>query len=419
MRISAVNSKITISIVGGGHRARIYIDALNRTHPNSFVVTHLFDPDPYSVNYFKENYQVENIYNSLDDFLKLDRISDVVIIATLDYQHYLPAKHALQKGYDIILEKPICLTLEETLELKKYKKENQLVAVCHVLRHSLFFMKIKELIQNNIIGKVINIQHNEDIGFYHYAHSYVRGNWRNTNIASPLVVAKSCHDFDILLYLVDKSCLRLASFGSLKHFTKENYDSKTMAPLCSDCPQVETCPYSAVRAYTNEMSKWLNFDRTSKENLIKDLNKRGYGKCVYNCDNNVADHQVTILEFAEGVTATFNLSAFTNDIDRTIKIMGEFGEIRGTFNNPVIEVHLFGKPAYTIKIENPYKSDHNGSDDIIMEHFYDTYINNKPFASSFEQSIESHIMAFKAEESRLNFGKVQEISSLINEDNIH
>ncbi len=416
MRITNKNEPITICVVGAGHRADQYLEAMSKFYPGKSIVTTIFEPSPVRQAYFIEKYHVTHIYEKgYEDFLKTtERLADICLIGTNDDMHYLPAKHALKMGYDIILEKPICQHLEEVLELKDLQKEGQLVAVCHVLRHSPFFVKVKEIIDSGMIGKVVNIQHNENIGFFHFAHSYVRGNWRNTTVAAPLIVAKSCHDMDILLHLLNKHCVRLSSMGSLSFFNHEHYDEKTMSKRCTTCPREVDCPYSAVKIYGRGIFEWMPFDTVNKENLYKQLNQSPYGRCVFASDNNVADHQVTILEFDDGVTATFNLSAFTSRVTRTMKIMGEYGEIRCNTDFREIEVNVWDKPSQIFKVETNLIGGHDGADEGMMINFMETYLNGKPFDSTLKKSIESHVMAFKAEESRQKNGQVFTIQDLMN-----
>ncbi|NMA04747.1 MAG: Gfo/Idh/MocA family oxidoreductase [Acholeplasmataceae bacterium] len=413
MRITKKDEKITISVVGFGNRSKAYIDVLEKYYKDKYVINAIFEPNKERQQQLKTEFNIknENIYNGYEDFIKLKRLSDVVIIGTLDDQHYIPVMHAIKEGYDIILEKPIAMTVEEIVDISELAKrqKNQLIAVCHVLRYSPLFTKIKELLDEKVIGNVINIQHNENVGYYHFAHSYVRGNWRNTDISAPFIVAKSCHDFDILLYLLNKHSIYLSSMGSLSFFKHENYNKKIMAPKCSDCSISETCPYSALKIYGTGKIRSVVFDDSSAEKLAEDLSKSNYGRCVFLSDNNVVDHQVSIIEFEDGITATFNLSAFTNKIHRSLKIMGEYGEIRATENGKIIEVTRFGEEPYLVKVDE-VKGGHGGSDIRFMQNFMESYLHNKPFNSTLEMSIESHIMAFAAEESRLKNGKLIKIS---------
>lgn len=415
MRLTKKDEKMTISVVGAGSRAGAYLNALEANYHGLFNVVAIAEPRKSQRDYYQAKYNLTDnmIFNDYEEFVKQPRLSDVVIIATLDDKHYVPAMKAIEAGYDVILEKPISMSLEEVIEIGKLgeKHPDQLIAICHVLRHSLFFKKLKEIVDSKVLGNVVDIQHNENVGYFHFAHSYVRGNWRNTDIAAPFVVAKSCHDMDMMLYLLgDKHCKQLSSMGNLTFFNHDHYDSKLMAPRCSECKIESKCPYSALQIYRSGKIRSVVFDNSSMENLIKDLSTSNYGRCVFACDNNVPDHQVTILEFEGGVHATFNLSAFSNKIHRSIKIMCEYGEIRGLETTKEIEITRFGSEEKEIIKTETLNGGHGGADTSFVKGFMDTYLYNKPFNSTLSMSIESHVMAFAAETSRLNNGEVVNIN---------
>ena len=421
MRIS--KDIVTISIVGAGSRATGYINALEKYYSGKFKVVAVADPVKSKRDYFQKIYDIkeDNLFENYQEFNKQDRLSDVVIIGTLDDIHYEPAVSALKKGYDIILEKPISMSLEESVAIGNLaeKYPNQMVAVCHVLRHSPMFRKIKEIIDSKVLGEVVDIQHNENIGYYHFAHSYVRGNWRNTDISAPISVAKTCHDFDILLYFLgnDVHCTSLSSMGDLKFFNHQHYDETKMAKKCADCKVEKDCPYSAIKIYTAKMIRSVVFDDSTTESLINNLNESGYGRCVFACDNNVPDHQVTIMSFDNGVHATFNMSAFTKEISRTLKVMFEYGELRAREKPKSLEITRFGGETQIIELPET-SGGHNGADEGFVQNFMESYLYGKPFDSSISASIESHVMAFAAEDSRAEKGQLIDIKSYWNDKKI-
>lgn len=409
--------KITFSVVGYGGRANAYLTALETSFKNNFELVAVAEPDKKKQAEVKAKFSLkdENIFEDDIAFCQQERLSDVVMITTQDKLHYFELLQLLDKGYDIILEKPIATSLEEVqsiLEISK-KYPDQLVAVCHVLRHSPLFTKVKEILDSNELGKIISIQHNENIGYYHFVHSYVRGSWRNSLESSPLILAKSCHDLDILLYLTGKHAKRIASFGSLSEFTSKNYVQDKMAPYCVDCKIEKECPFSAIKIYSSQQIKSVVFDMSSVDKIRESLGKSDYGRCVYHCDNNVVDHQSSIIEFEDGITATFNISAFTSKINRSFKIMCQYGEIRGLEKPYVIEVHNFKtglEERYEIDQTN---SGHGGSDRAFIANFMEAYLRGKDFSSTLESSVEAHVMAFLAEKSRINGGIVQVICDKI------
>lgn len=393
---------ITITIIGTGNRAKVYTNILDKYFPGLYNVVAVFGHKEGN-EYFKQKYSIPDnmIFNDWKYFLKQPKLSDMVFITTPDTMHFLPCIHAIKKGYAILLEKPIAMSLKETRELAKMIDlyPNSLIAVGYVLRHSPHFVTIKNVLNSGRLGKIIDIQHNENIGYYFYAHNFVRGLWRSTKDSAPLIISKSCHDLDILLYLSGEQCKKVSSFGELTYFTNKNFDKETMTERCIDCSRKHSCPYSALEIYKKDRPGVATF--TSEHNL----ETSPYGRCVFACDNNVVDHQVTILEFENGVHATFNVSAFTNEFHRSTKIMCERGEIRASELSDTIEVIEFGKEPEYINT-NKLFGGHGGADEMFTKAFMEAYINKTDFEPNLRTSIESHIIGYLAEESRLNGGVV-------------
>lgn len=355
-----------------------------------------------------------------NDFYSLGKVSDAVIIATMDRDHYKQAMDALELGYDILLEKPISPKPEECVKIQDKANEKKCkVIVCHVLRYTNFFSEIKRIIDSDELGKIISIQHNENIGNFHIAHSFVRGNWRRSDLSSPLIMQKSCHDMDILTWLVASDAKRIASFGDLTYFKKENAPANS-SDRCLTCKAAAECRFDARKAYLPIKGQWpatvVSQDQT-EEGLLKELETSPYGRCVYRCDNDVCDHQVTIIEFKNGVKVTFNLSGFTNKISRTIKIMCENGEIRGDDSLNIIEVTRFASNSaegYEQRVIHPsvIGGGHGGGDVGLMNDFLDLIENGSDNSrSSIGKSVESHIMAYAAEQGRVT-GSIIDIDTL-------
>lgn len=417
---------IRVGVIGAGNRGKDtyakYI--LNCTDKAKIVA--VAEPNSLKRKEMIEthNLKSEFVFNTWEDFLAKDKFCDAVFITTNDDMHFEPVKLAIKKGYDILLEKPMSNKVDECIEIVKMAEEyGTKIMVCHVLRYTPFFSKLKELIESGIIGEVVDIQHNENIGNYHFAHSFVRGNWRNSDETSPLILQKSCHDLDILSWLLGgSSCKRIASFGQLRHFKRENAPEGS-AERCLDCKYLDSCIYSPKKIYYNNLGEWPTLvvsEIQTKEALEESLRTNRYGRCVYKCDNNVVDNMVSIIEFDNGVNVTFNLCAFTDEVCRTIKIMGTKGEIKGHDRRNHIEVYEFGKGEG--QFSNGKKTEitpdvllggHGGGDTGLMQDFIklcqgkleDTRTNPKV-------SLESHIMAFAAEESRIT-GKVVNMDEFV------
>lgn len=341
---------------------------------------------------------------------------DGIIIATQDRQHYEPAMAAINKGYPLLLEKPMAETAEKTKQIVEAAGEKGiLLMVCHVLRHTPFFRAMKQVIDDGKIGRIQSLHHIENIGYWHYAHSYVRGNWRNSDETTSMIVAKCSHDTDIMNYLLGgKKCRKISSFGSLSYFTPENAP-KGAAKRCGDCMYNKSCMYSAYK-YLDDRKLRKNFrdiiKRTeNNEEFLKYMLTTPYARCVYYCDNNVADHQTVMMEYEDGVTASWQASAFTMDTIRQTKIMGTAGEIEGSIEEDQFIVRDFASGnETTVKVHTP-KTLHSGGDECIMETFTNALRNPgaENLMYSARLSLQGHVMAFAAEESRMNGGMVIEL----------
>jgi len=375
----------------------------------------------------KLNVPKENRFYSAEELLEKDRLADCIIVATMDKDHYAHTMKAIDKGYDILLEKPISSKEEECLEIKNRAKEKNIyIRLCHVLRTTVYFRKLKEIISSGAIGEVRGVVHTENIAFWHYAHSFVRGNWKNSDETSPIVLQKCCHDADIITWMLEDEPKSVSSVGELKYFVKENAPEN--GPLRCDrtCPRYEDCPYNAERFYltdgflnspedvakTNWMLRALCHGEPTKEKIIDGLKTTDYGKCVFRCNNNVADHQSVTIKYKGGATATFTLSAFTQSCYRYTKIFGTLGEIVADDAENLIRVRDFNKKTQEIIDINKMAEDfsgHNGGDAIMLKEFIDRVESRKNGEKHFDDGIDkniilSHEICFAAEKSRKQNG---------------
>jgi predicted dehydrogenase len=403
--------QITAVLIGAGNRGGAYASyALQFPHELKLVA--IADPNESRSGAFAQKHGIpqNQVYSTWEDVMVQPQLADVAIITTQDSMHYAPAISALEKGYHVLLEKPMspkpeeCIRMEEAAE-KHYRQ----LSVCHVLRYTPFWSGIKKIVDRGDIGEIVSLQQNENVGNLHMAHSFVRGNWRNSDVSSPMILAKSSHDMDIISWLVGKPCTRISSFGSLMHFRKEHAPEGATEYCLDGCPVYSQCPYYAPKYYLDkdESSLKIITDDTSREGVLQALRTGPYGKCVYNTDNNVVDHQVVNLEFRGGATATFSMCGFTQDTSRSVQIMGTKGEIRGYSAESKFTVYDFlTKDKTEIRIEKP-KSGHGGGDAGIIKNFLHEirHYDGKQSLTSAKVSVESHMMAFAAETSRKNHGE--------------
>lgn len=354
------------------------------------------------------------LFSSLDDFLNTPKIAEWLFVCTQDKDHKEHAIKALKKGYHLLLEKPVACTPEDCIEIERTANElNRKVAVCHVLRYSLYYEKIKEIMDSGVLGKIIAIDQVENVAYWHQAHSYVRGDWRRADESTPMILSKCCHDLDIAVYLADSKCKQVTSQGQLNFFKKENTPEGATEFCLGGCKAKDTCPYDCEKLYVaplKHMPKKAIQDVWPQSRLMSDsivtipklyeaMKTTRYGKCVFLSDNDVVDYQVTTMLFENGINSTLTMTAFSGPSYRETRIRGTLGELVCNMGNNKIELYIFGKKKKRIRLKNRMDA-HGGGDKRLME-----YLAKDNLKTDISLSIESHLIGFAAEKSRLNNSK--------------
>lgn len=409
--------KIKIILIGAGNRGQAYTNRISENLADKFEVVGVADPIENRREYIKNKHNIpeKNCFNSWEDILNVPKFADVAIIGTQDEMHHAPSMKALELGYHLLLEKPVAPTEEECVDIwRQAKKYDRKVVVCHVLRYTPFYMKVKSLIENDAIGDVINISHVEGVGNTHQSHSFVRGNWCNSERSAFMLLAKCCHDIDLLQWLINKKCKRVQSFGSLQYFTEKNAPKDAPDYCIEGCPHADTCFYDAVKIYLDDKENlWFRSTATNKveptdDDIIDVLKNTQYGKCVFKCDNDVVDHQIVNLEFEDGSTVSHTMSAF-NRGGRNTRIMGTKGEMICDFRDDEIKIYSFDTKEWTTinprneKSEESVVDGHGGGDTGIAMALYD-YLTGAKTADEVSEigiSCMNHLLVFAAEKSRL------------------
>ena len=420
-----MNKVCRVAVIGCGARGCDTYANLMAQKPDVYKIEALCDLSEEKLQKYGEMFGVpeERRFTSDEVFFEKKR-ADVLVVATLDGQHVEPCVKALSLGYDVLLEKPITDNIEECKKvLSAQKQYGGKVLVCHVLRYAPAFLKVKELLDNGTVGKLVSITATENVAYWHYAHSYVRGNWRNRQIADPMILAKCCHDLDLLQFYAQSKCESVSSVGDLMFFKKENAPEGA-TQRCLDCPHADDCVYSAKRIYLDawKVSRPENVwpynvlqteIPTTEENLTKALQSGDYGRCVFACDNDVVDHQLTQMTFENGVKASLNMMAFTRNGGRIMKFYGTHGEIVLDEESDFIDVKKFGEKTERLSIAELLKNAaseggylHGGGDYYLIETLAEVVAGTAKGETSLEASIESHLMGICAEESRLQGGKL-------------
>lgn len=404
--------KVSLIILGAGGRGTIYAN-LVKLMPDRAQVVAVAEPRPFFRDRIANDHAIppENVFSDWHDVLKRPKFADAVVITTQDRMHVEPAVAFAEKGYHILIEKPLAPDIDSCREIiRAVKKNNVILAACHVMRYANYTRMLRHLIENGSVGKIISVEHLEPVGHWRYAHSYVRGNWSREEDSSSVLLAKSIHDLDWIAYIIGQKCNAVTSFGSLMFFRHENRP-KNAADRCLDCPLEPECPYSAPRFYlerfrNKQIDNYIESvtGELSEENILKALREGPYGRCVFACDNDVADHQVVNMEFEGGATAVFTLAGCSRYGERRTTIFGSAGEIR--CDGCKIELYSYLRDRTTeINIEpdrGTLTTHHNGGDKYCLEAFVDALRtgDTSKIVSGADVSLETHYMVFAAEMSR-------------------
>jgi len=467
MEESSETRLITAILMGAGNRGLTAYGRYAEKNAKKLKFIAVAEPVKSRRDKFAKIHKIPSnkCYDSWEKLLAEEKMADVAFICTQDQMHTEPALMALERGYDVVLEKPMAHTLGDNIKIvQKVEEKGNIMGVCHVLRYTDFFSTIHDAIQEGLLGDIVNITHRENVSWYHMAHSFVRGNWGNVEKSSPMILAKCCHDLDILYWLVGSKVTKISSFGSLMHFKEENAPEGAPQYCLDDCRVKDTCNYYAPRIYVDivpilqvvaksdnklfrffgklrekhlkalkifttlisplkQLRYWrewpveplyhgLDTEDYSDEMKMKILKTSPYGRCVYRCDNqDNIDHQIVNIEFENGTTANLTMHGFSENEGRTLRIEGTKATLTGEFMGSGEIIKLYDLYEGTEEILYSKKlslssAGHGGGDFKLLNSFLPAIIHREvPPLTNARASLESHLMAFAADESRRT-GKV-------------
>lgn len=459
-------------MIGAGERGYGVYGTYALAHPKEIRFVAVAEPNEDRRVRFAEAHDIPlpARFESWQDLLGGEVVADAAFICTMDTLHAAPAVAALEAGYDVLLEKPMGITLEECVRVvRAAERTGRLLQVAHVLRYTPFFSRLHDIVTSGRLGEIVTVEHRENVVYWHMAHSYVRGNWRRRDLSSPMVLTKCSHDLDVLTWNLGR-CAYLNSFGSLVHFRAEK--APTGAPgRCTDgCPVAGECPWYAPRLYLEltplmhvarrspdirermgaglalDLPRVMNVIRriippvdealdyrgwpisaigedTSLEGRRRALETGPYGRCVYRCDNDVVDHQTVNMAFESGASAVMVMHGHAHEESRTMRYEGTQATLRGKFAygiDDVIEIHDHG----TGKVERlelggaaARATGHGGGDEGVVAAFVRAASDAHPGTgraaglTTARESLESHLLAFAADRARLE-GCVMEMADL-------
>ena len=412
---------VRVAVIGAGVRGTSLARKLASSELSA-VVAAVAEPDEEKRRSFANEFNLgkDAVFTGWEDLAGKLKACDAAVIATLDNQHAGPAIACLNNDWHILLEKPLADTFQDCRQIvETQKRRNKVVAVCHTLRFMDGYRKVKNLISEGAVGDIVHIDHMEAIGHLRFAHNYVRGRWAREKENTFLLLHKCSHDIDFINWLFMEPCVRVSSFGSLKYFTKANAPAGSTHRCTDGCVISETCTYSAPAIYVNtRLEEWPARDicriHTNEEHL-KAIKTGPYGVCVWHAENDVVDHQVVLMEFEGGATATCTLTGYSATNGRRIRLQGTRGEILFDEAAETISTKLFsGNKEDLIRITSPQS--YHPEDQNIVDEWLSSIINSTTVTVDAVEALRTHAVVFAAEISRKE-NRTVELSELISETN--
>lgn len=402
---------LTAVLCGAGGRGFASYGPYALHFPDELRFVAVAEPDPIRRTRFAEAHGIpaERQFHSWEDLFAAGKIADTCFNMTQDQMHRPSTIAALQTGYDVLLEKPMAHRLADTVSLVQAAEQHgRVLQICHVLRYTPFFATLHRILASGRLGQIITVEHRENVAFWHMSHSFVRGNWRNEALSSPMILAKCCHDLDILIWNLPGQVERLSSVGSLMQYRADQVPPGATARCTDGCPAAEQCPFDARKIYLNPANTgWpvavITPHPEDMEARLEALRTGPYGRCVYACDNDVVDHQMVTMAMNDGTSVVLVMHGHSHEEGRTMRYDGSRATLRGRFGDTMsIEIHdhLTGKRE---QIPIPEASSgHGGGDFGLVRGFIRAVCGDEPPLTPARESLESHLLAFAAEEARLH-----------------
>jgi predicted dehydrogenase len=406
-------------MVGAGNRGYLAYGAYAERHPDKARFVAVVEPDEGRRARFGVAHRVppDRRFSSWEELAARPQIAPALVNATMDRTHRPSTLALLAAGYDILLEKPIATTPEECLQIvEAAESRGRLLQIAHVLRYAPFFLAIRDVVTSGRLGEIVSADWRENLVYWHFAHSYVRGNWANSLLAGPMILTKCCHDFDLLVWLFGP-CDRLSSFGSLTHFTRDAVGPEIPDRCTDGCPIADACLYFAPRVYLDRLREdprsfalaAVTLDRT-REGVMRALETGPYGRCVYRCDNDVVDHQVVLMRFGRGLSVSLTMQGASHVEGRTVRIDGTGATLLANESRGEIDLHDHRSGKSETSHVPRGVGGHGGGDEGLMDAFVAAVRGDRDgVRASARESLQSHLLAFAAERSRVS-GEVIELA---------
>jgi len=395
-------------LLGAGGRGRGTFGDYALKNPDKLRFVAVAEPNDERRHAFARDHRIaaERTFKTWEHLLEKPQMAPALVNATMDRMHADSTLAALEAGYHVLLEKPLAVDADSCVRLvHRARQKKRILQLGLTLRYAPFYVKLKQLLDQGRIGQLVHIDHSEQVAYWHMAHSFVRGNWGKESNAACMILAKCCHDLELLAWMVAKPAVRVASFGMLTHFRSDHVGPEIPQRCTDGCPIEPKCPYSAIRQYLGDDTDWpvsaISLD-SSPQARRKALETGPYGRCVYRCDNDVVDHQTVAIEFAGEVTVGMTMQGHAHENTRTMRYSGTHGEIKGHADKHELIVHDFATDQQETINTEVADGGHGGGDPRLCQAFVEAVRNEDPsmVLASAEDGLEGHLLCFAAEQAR-------------------
>lgn len=384
-------------LVGAGARGFGAYGAYALSHPEDLRFVAVAEPDERRRSRFGEDHGIppSHRFGNWEELLGQPQLASAAINATMDGDHLPSTKGLLGHGYHVLLEKPIAATPADCVRLVQAAADaGRLLQISHELRYAPFFRAVHDLVRSGRLGEMVSLDWRENLSYLHFAHSYIRGRWSNSATSTPMIVSKCTHDMDQILWIVDRVPSRIASFGSLRHFQSKHADPAIPERCTDGCPIEQDCLYYSPRQYLGSR-RWGAIS-------LADLQHGPYGRCVFRSDNDAVDHQVVIVDFQDGPAVSLTMQGASHVEGRTLRIDGLQATLVASQARNQLIVHDHGTGEAETISPTIMSGSHGGGDEGLVAAFVAaTLDDHSPISTSGAESLESHLMAFAAEEARM------------------
>ena len=372
-----MNNNIGIAVIGCGGMGMAIVKRLLAVDAR-LQVRAIYDPDPASIDNALQHIQTKpRICASYQEAIDAPDI-DWVMIASWNCFHKEQTIAAFEAGKHVFCQKPLATTLEDCVAMQEaWRRSGALFNIGFTLRYSGHYRKIKHLLDSGVVGQIISFEFNEAIEFNH--GGYIMGDWRRLQKnAGTHLLEKCCHDIDLINWMTGSLAQRVASFGGLNFFKPENaYQIERVGPNQDGKPAYSTWRTTGLNPFTS--------------------------------DKDIIDNQVAIIEYANGMRATFHANCHAGIPERRMYILGSEGALRADLYAGTIQTKRVGFETVLENHSVDVQDGHGGGDETLVRELADSMLHGAIPSVGLTEGLTSAVTCFAIDDA-MNRGQVVDVA---------